>query len=747
MRRDRGARAALGCVACVCGLISPRGAGERGGVLNLSESSNQAAVGGVVRPLRLRLVALGLALAAGAAYHNTLHAPFVLDDFVAIQDNASLRSLWPLGGPLSPPPGGLPVSGRPLANLTLAINHAISGDSVWSYHVGNFALHVLTGLVLFVVLRRTLACHVVAERFRRDAELIAVAVAALWVLHPLATAAVTYTSQRTEIMAALCYLLVLQAVGRAAEAGRWARWWGIAAVAACAAGMASKETMASAPVIALLYDRTFFAGSFAGAWRARWRLHLGLMSGWVLLAYLVIGTAGRGGTAGFGLDVTPLRYAATQALAITRYLGLAFWPHPLVFDYGMYLARGAAVLVPSVVVVGGLVGTTLVALVRRPVSGFGGAIFFAVLAPSSSFVPVATQTMAEHRMYLPLGVILTFAVAGLWAWLGRRSLPVLALVIVIAGGLTVARNRDYATEEGLWRATVRHWPNSARAYNNLASVLLERGETAAGMAELQRALQVDPYYTDALCNLSRAEAQAGKVDSALARAEEARRLTPGSAAVWSVVGSARLLAGQRAEAEVAWREAVRLRPAWPEAHFSLGHVLLANGKADAAAAEYGEALRLRPGWGAAHGALAGALNDAGRAGEALPHAQEAVRLEPDSAQACFNLGNSLFQLDRAAEALTAYRAALRVRSDFPGVNFNYGNALLAAGQAADALAQFDEALRHEGRSAALACSRALALFELGRIREGAAAVDEALRLDPDYGPALALREQLAKSNQ
>jgi hypothetical protein len=57
---------------------------------------------------------------------------------------------------------------------------------------------------------------------------------------------------------------------------------------ACAAGMACKEVMITAPILTLLYDRVFLAGSWRGAWRARPALHAGLASTWLVLAWLTI---------------------------------------------------------------------------------------------------------------------------------------------------------------------------------------------------------------------------------------------------------------------------------------------------------------------------------------------------------------------------------------------------------------------------------------------------------------------------
>ncbi len=700
------------------------------------------------RWLRPWLVAVLLALGIGAVYWNALQTPCVLDDNLLIKDNLTVRSLWPLSGPLSPKADGSPVAGRPLPNLTFAINYAISGDAVWGCHAGNIVLHLCSALVLFALLRQVLARPVVPLRLRNDAALVAAAVALLWALHPLQTAAVTYMSQRTELMVSFFYLVTLLAVGRSAVAERGGRWWAALAVLACAAGMACKEVMVSAPLLALLYDRTFFAGTFRAAWRARWRMYAGLMAGWILLGYLNLDSRGRGGTAGFGLVVTPLQYAATQAEALPRYLGLAFWPRDLVFDYGMHVARDPVVIVAGLVVVGGLFAATVVALRRRPVAGFVGALFFAVLAPTSSFVPVVTQTMAEHRMYLVLAGVLALVVGVLWRWLDRRILlPLLGVAAIGAGARTVVRNADYAVPEQLWRKTAQQRPDSVRAYNNLSVALYDRGAWGECAAALAEAVRLNPKDCDTLRNLSRLDLVSGRAALAVERAEMAQRLEPESAYGWIVVAVARMGAGRLPEAQQAWQEVLRLRPDWPQAHLGLGDVRARRGEAEAAIAEYNEALRLRPTFGAAHLALARALGGLGRRDEALAHAQEAARLDPRSGPALALTAQMLFELERTDEAVAAYQALLQTQPNFPEAFYNYGNALIVVGRAAEALAQFDEAARRGGPSAPLLVSRAVALLDLGRMDEGAATLQEALRLDPRHGPALELQRQLMGRRQ
>ncbi len=107
--------------------------------------------------------------------------------------------------------------------------------------------------------------------------------------------------------------------------------------------MATKEVMVSAPLLVLLYDRTFVAGSFREAWRRRRGLHLALAATWLLLVGLVASTGwDRSGSSGFAVGIAPWAYWLTQFEAVTRYLWLSVWPHPLVLDYGRILGDNLA---------------------------------------------------------------------------------------------------------------------------------------------------------------------------------------------------------------------------------------------------------------------------------------------------------------------------------------------------------------------------------------------------------------------
>ncbi len=162
------------------------------------------------------IAALLLAVALGIVYGRAARAPFVHDDNISVLHNPSIVRLWPLfgtaaqSGPLRPPRDAV-TSGRPLVNLTLALNYAIGGYDPVGYHVVNLLIHIGASILLYGIVRRTLLLERFRERFGVSAFQLALAVALVWAIHPLQTDAVEYVSQRTESLMGLFYLATLYA--------------------------------------------------------------------------------------------------------------------------------------------------------------------------------------------------------------------------------------------------------------------------------------------------------------------------------------------------------------------------------------------------------------------------------------------------------------------------------------------------------------------------------------------------------
>jgi len=556
---------------------------------------------------RLAVILAGavLALAALAAYANSFAGPFLFDDLPSIVDNPTLRHLWPPGDVLATPHGaGQTVTGRPVLNLSLALNYSLGGEAVAGYHAVNLAIHVAAGLLLLGLVRRTLLLPLWQGRFAAVALPLALSVALLWTVHPLQTESVTYVVQRAESLMGLWYLLTLYAFLRGATAAPASGGgWFALATAACLLGMGTKEVMATAPLMVLLYDRTFVTGSFHAAWRARGRWYLALAGTWIVLAFLVADAGGRGGSAGIGRGLSAWTYLLTQCRAVTLYLRLSFWPHPLVADYGIERVETLAAVATQALLLVLLAVATLVAVWRRPVLGFLGCWFFAILAPSSSVIPVATQTIAEHRMYLPLAAVVTLAVLGLHAWIGPRSLAVFLLAALGLGAMTVRRNAVYHSALSFWSDAATKCPGNARAHTALGTLLATGNRLPEAATELEAAVRLDPTSVEALNNLANVLAATGRFSEAIPIYGRVLELTP--------------------------REA--------NPHYNLGNLLAQLGRMNEALDHYQAAARFAPGDADVQYRRALTLVQLGRFTEAIGPCEQAVRLRPDLPGARQNL--------------------------------------------------------------------------------------------------------------
>jgi len=600
-----------------------------------------------------------LVIAAGGllAYHNSFAVPFVFDDEPSIISNLSIRSLWRAWSP--PVNGGITVAGRPVLNFTLAVNYAISGTDPWSYHALNLLIHIAAGVVLFGVVRRTLLQPVLAPRFGTHAFEIALFATVLWTVHPLQTESVTYVVQRAESLTGLLFLLTLWCFIRASEPGRATRWrWG--AFAACLAGMATKEVMVVAPLVVLLYDRTFVAGSFRTAWRERRGLHLALAATWLILGWLVMSAGGRGGTFELLDPRAWWRYDLTQFVAVVRYLRLAVWPHPLVIDYGTFWIERPLAILPHVVIIAALLAATVVALVRWPGWGFLGSWFFVILAPSS-VLPGTIQMIVEHRMYLPLAApAVIAATAGYWC-LGRgKGAVILAAVAIALTAATVRRNQDYVSAIRLFEDTVAKRPGNARAMALLADYYRRAGKLEPARQWLERSLAREPGVPAVLNNLGTVCQELGDHEKAAAYFRAALALQPTDATTLNNLGNALILAGHAAEGIAQLEAALKIAPDLALTRANLANALAENGCMTESAGQFEILLKARPDDAEAHASYARVLQALGRRAEAMAELEAAVRLQPGDADLHNQLGTALGRAGKVREALAQFEEALRL---------------------------------------------------------------------------------------
>ena len=599
-------------------------------------------------------------------YANSLSAPFIFDDDVSIVTNQAIRSLATAA---SQPPN-TPLAGRPVVGLTFALNYSLSDLDPSAYRLTNIVIHIFSALLLFGLVRRTLALPMLERRFGAATDDLALAVVLVWAVHPLTTDAVTYITQRTESLMALFYLATLYASLRAFSAHSPA-WWQVLAVVSCVLGMGTKESMVTAPIVVVLFDRVFLYRSLREAFAARSRLYAGLALTWLFLA-LQVAIAPRSGSAGFGTDVSMWTYLLNQAVVITRYLRLTVWPADLVINYGPPVAYHLSDVLPHLLLVSALLLLTLAAFRWSPAAAFLGVVFFMTLAPSSSFVPIATEAAAERRMYLPLMAIAAGLVAGLDIWtrqyITRRSAAVIAAVAVAAlGAGTIQRNSEHQSWLVLSERTLERWPSDvAHAAVGGELTRLRRDEEALPYLRTGARSDLRARYNlgVALYNLKRYE-EAIRELQVLVATDPMREEVP-----WSrrLMGHAYARLSRWPDSIAQLRMTLAMTPADAEArrllvdsYISYGIDLAESQNFPAAIAAFRDALGLDERNTTARYNLATALFDAGQMTESLIHAQLALSQNPDNADAYHLVGKLMALSGRMDEALANLETAARLR--------------------------------------------------------------------------------------
>lgn len=585
-----------------------------------------------------------MACAVAIGFRNSLGAGFVFDDLVRI--TGSERHLDSFTRALG--------DQRPLTQLTLVLNWRLGGLDPWGYHLFNVVAHAATAAMVMLAVReggRRLRERGAIAAGERATLAVAAAIALLWAMHPLQTAAVTYVIQRAEVLAGLGTVAAAFALLRAGgTTGAAATRWGVASAIATLLALLAKPTAVSAPAVLLALDAFVIAGSPRAALARRWALHGAIwMTPLVLLATgavrALVSDGGRITGAGVGVaGASPLEYLALQPRAIGLYLELVAFPAGLSIDHGVEaLANGRLAIVGWTAIVA-CVALSAFAVIRGRWWGILPAAFLLLLAPTSSVVPLADPA-ADHRMYLPLAAIAIAAVAAT-VWLVRRMSPALGVPATIAAALaaatllalearaTATRNLAYADPESLWSDVVARRPDSVRALVNRAGLALDAGRLDEAERDLAAAAALEPGHPSLLLNLALLDLRRGRPEAALERLAIVERSLTFNPSVHAARGDALRSLGRHAEAAEAFALAGRRNP-----HDPLWPILEGN-----------------------------ALTDDGRHAEAAESFSRAAELADDPqirASALYNLGNARFRQSRFAEAADAYRAALDARPDHP----------------------------------------------------------------------------------
>jgi len=452
------------------------------------------------------LPALLVVLAVLVAYAQAIGGPLVWDDRYLILDVPLVEHGAPIVEYLKRPlwSSGSGVQSmayyRPLVMLSFALDHRLHGSNSGGYHLTNIALHALSALALFALLRR-----------RGARPWSAGALAAGWALLPRLAEVGAWISGRADGLAGLFVLLALIVWGPSlARRGLASTLIGV--------GLLAKESAAAG--VAALVCLEWAAARPLGVRQQSARV---VRRVWPLLVALGAYLALRLTLIGYATESPRLGgwVRARSALeAIATYAGMLVDP---LRSSGVIGRLG--VITPLGTIAGGAVLCAALALTwrfharLRETEALGLGLFVFGLLPVLHLLPIPLRTLAADRfLYLPTAGLAVALAPRLGRLLDVKPLARLAALgaLGVLLAFTLRRVGVWSNEVDFWVDTyLRAPPTNHAAAVEFSGVYFRAGRIEEALELSERALRYDdPNKQNAMRNVAVCLTRLGRPDAA-----------------------------------------------------------------------------------------------------------------------------------------------------------------------------------------------------------------------------------------
>jgi tetratricopeptide (TPR) repeat protein len=508
-----------------------------------------------------------LAILTVLAFANTIPNGFVWIDHWQVESGGLIARSWPqlwdaLRQPLGSMPGweGSAPYVRPAVVVLFSLVDRIAGTSPAAYHTTLLVLHLGSVVLVYEVL-----CMLAVGPN------VAWLVSAVFAVHPLQTAAVSWISGIADPLFAFFVLLAFRCelARPTSHRNRWLLRAG--ALVSFAIALGAKETAAVFPFLLVLTYGTVPTSARPSTpcrLAARVAPYFLLLAGAVLYRVSVLHSS----VAGAELGAIPLTVRLrTVPRLLASYATLPLRVRALTVCDDFTLSAGwdgwtiAAMFAVAV---------ALLALIRwrhrLPYAALGLAWMLLTLLPVFNVVPIL-HYRADRFFYFPLVgwtlAVVALAEAGIRALqqsygVGalRNAAGLLALLaVLVCAGLTAQRNALFTDDVTLFESTLRVSPSCREARTALGDAYLRSGRAAAAVAQYEQALLPQPDRSSyvvlpkVFINLGMAQLAQANYDAAVTAFTAAHRLQPGLLHPLFGLGVANLAIGQTLQA-VNWLE-------------------------------------------------------------------------------------------------------------------------------------------------------------------------------------------------
>jgi Flp pilus assembly protein TadD len=561
------------------------------------------------------LLLLMLAVCTFFVYTRSIKGPFVFDDTINIRDNLNIRLTTLTFDRIIKAGIESPSPHRPVANISFALNYYFNGYDTAGYHLINILMHILTGIILFYLIKITLellsaqklkfrfetnilpdtpngASHNVTDlristspysfsQGSNELLFLSFFTAFIWLVHPIQTQTVSYLVQRSNCMAAMFYILSFLFYVKARlsnlKGKKLALFLGC--IISGILSLGSKEIAATLPFFIFLYEWYFFQDINFG-WLKRNSIYLFCFLGIVtlLLFFYMDGHPIERILSTYNhRDFTLQQRVLTEFRVIIYYISLILFPHPkrlnLLHDFTIShsFIHPITTLI-SLIAILSLIVTAILTAKKERLLSFCILWFLGNLVIESSIIGL--EIVFEHRLYLPsMFFILVFVSfvyrIGNSKWIGGI---LLCAVVIVFSVWTYQRNIIWSDDMSLWQDCVVKSPHKPRQHYNLGVVLARNGNLGDAIKEYRAAIDIKPDYVEAYYNLGNALARKGDVEGAIYNYHKALRFDPGFFKAYYNIARIMSNQGNTKEAIYNFRKALTINDQTPQTLYNLSWI-------------------------------------------------------------------------------------------------------------------------------------------------------------------------------
>lgn len=467
-----------------------------------------------------------LLVAAFASYFPVLNGPFLFDDEFFIEKNQSVREFKLKEIYTTGVTQGANVNGnfyRPNQQFAFAAISKIFGQKPLVFHAFSILCHALAAFLLFLFLAEL--------GISRNGSLIA---AALFLLHPVQTEAVSYISGLADPLSGIFLLSGLLFLAKGIKENAELKWM-ILSFLFFVFALFTKENMVVFLPLAVIVMLYFHFKQNAKQTKKVW-LWLGLFVAlditYLVLKFTVFKFGDEAGlTSEKNLYTENLHIRIITFFNILpEYFKLFLFPKHLNYEkpYTAYTELLNARVFISFIAVS-LFAVSVYFIKKKPALFLGSAWFFAALAPFTGIIPLNSMYL-EHWLYIPI-IGFVFLAVLLLEFIAKKKMHWAIAVVIIPilmmfSVRTFARNKEWASIEKFYLNELNYSQDAIRIYNNLGMFYAEKKQYPKAISYYKKAIQKWDNFPQPHHNIANIYLDMNRPEDALNELYNALRIDP-----------------------------------------------------------------------------------------------------------------------------------------------------------------------------------------------------------------------------